>query len=65
MSHPTEVGGDVSDVGALILTHCHFDHVGFALRAHREWNVPVLVHLADRRLAANPYRYKPGRNRFL
>jgi glyoxylase-like metal-dependent hydrolase (beta-lactamase superfamily II) len=25
------------DVKALVLTHGHFDHVGFALRAHQEW----------------------------
>jgi glyoxylase-like metal-dependent hydrolase (beta-lactamase superfamily II) len=32
------------DVKALVLTHGHFDHVGFALRAHQEWGLPVLVH---------------------
>ena len=52
-------------VKALVLTHGHFDHVGFALRAHREWQVPVLVHAGDTYLAAHPYRYKPQRNRFL
>src|SRR3954469_12539620 len=31
------------DVKALVLTHGHFDHVGFALRAHRQWGIPVLV----------------------
>jgi len=52
-------------VRAVVLTHGHFDHVGFALRARREWRVPVLVHGGDARLAAHPYRYKPQRNRFL
>jgi glyoxylase-like metal-dependent hydrolase (beta-lactamase superfamily II) len=53
------------DIRALILTHGHFDHVGFAAYVHREWNVPVLVHPDDAHLAAHPYRYKPQRNRFL
>lgn len=53
------------EVRALVLTHGHFDHVGFARRAQREWGVPVLVHTGDERLAAHPYRYTPQRNRFL
>ncbi|WP_150240974.1 MBL fold metallo-hydrolase [Nocardiopsis quinghaiensis] len=53
------------EVRALVLTHGHFDHVGFAVRAQREWNVPVLVHPQDAHLAAHPYRYTPQRNRFL
>ncbi|GEO96630.1 MBL fold metallo-hydrolase [Kocuria turfanensis] len=52
-------------VRALVLTHAHFDHVGFARRAQEEWGVPVLGHPADARLAAHPYRYRPERNRFL
>lgn len=53
------------EVKALVLTHGHFDHVGFAVRAHQAWNVPVLVHPDDAHLAAHPYRYTPQRNRFL
>lgn len=53
------------EVKALLLTHGHFDHVGFARRAQQEWGVPVLVHADDERLAAHPYRYTPQRNRFL
>jgi glyoxylase-like metal-dependent hydrolase (beta-lactamase superfamily II) len=54
-----------ADVKAVVLTHGHFDHVGFALRAQKEWGVPVLVHNRDAYLAAHPYRYKPESNRFL
>ena len=53
------------EVRALVLTHAHFDHVGFARRLQQEWGVPVFGHPADARLAEHPYRYRPERNRFL
>jgi glyoxylase-like metal-dependent hydrolase (beta-lactamase superfamily II) len=56
-------GHSWTDVKAIVLTHAHFDHVGFADRAHREFGVPVWVHEADAPLAAHPYRYQPGRPR--
>lgn len=46
-----------ADVRAVVLTHAHFDHVGFARRAARELGVDVWVHRDDARLAAHPYRY--------
>lgn len=58
-------GRTPGEVRVLLLTHGHFDHVGFARRARREWGVPVLVHPRDARLAAHPYRYTPQSNRFL
>lgn len=59
------LGRSPQDVKALVLTHGHFDHVGFAARLQREWNVSVYVHQADIGLAAHPYRYTPQRNRFI
>ncbi|MBO3089891.1 MBL fold metallo-hydrolase [Cellulomonas dongxiuzhuiae] len=47
----------LADVRAVVLTHAHFDHVGFARRAREELDVAVWVHDADARLAAHPYRY--------
>jgi glyoxylase-like metal-dependent hydrolase (beta-lactamase superfamily II) len=46
-----------ADVRAVVLTHAHFDHVGFARRAARELDVDVWVHRDDAHLAAHPYRY--------
>jgi glyoxylase-like metal-dependent hydrolase (beta-lactamase superfamily II) len=60
-----ERGRRPDQIKALVLTHGHFDHVGFALGARQEWDVPVLVHPGDSHLAAHPYRYKPQRNRFV
>lgn len=44
-----ELGYDLDDVAALVLTHGHVDHVGFAERL-RSRGVPVYAHEADRYL---------------
>lgn len=44
-----DLGYGLADVEALLLTHGHADHVGFAERLRRE-GVPVWVHDADRTL---------------
>lgn len=54
-----------ADVAAIVLTHAHFDHLGFAARAQRDWGIPVWAHPADHRIAEHPYRYRPGRPRLL
>jgi glyoxylase-like metal-dependent hydrolase (beta-lactamase superfamily II) len=59
------IGRSVSDVAALLLTHGHFDHVGFARLVQHRFAIPVWIHEDDRWLAAHPYRYKPQRNRLL
>jgi glyoxylase-like metal-dependent hydrolase (beta-lactamase superfamily II) len=45
------LGRTPADVRALLLTHGHSDHVGFAERLRRERQVPVSVHEADAALA--------------
>jgi glyoxylase-like metal-dependent hydrolase (beta-lactamase superfamily II) len=45
------MGRSVADVRALLLTHGHSDHIGFADRLRRERSVPVWVHEADAALA--------------
>jgi glyoxylase-like metal-dependent hydrolase (beta-lactamase superfamily II) len=47
-----EVGVTLDDVDALVLTHGHADHIGFAERL-RQTGVPVWVHDADRPLLAS------------
>jgi glyoxylase-like metal-dependent hydrolase (beta-lactamase superfamily II) len=46
-----EMGRSWDDVKALVLTHAHFDHIGFAERARAEHGIPVHVHAADEALA--------------
>ena len=45
------MGRTVDDVRALLLTHGHSDHIGFAERLRSERQVPVWVHESDARLA--------------
>jgi len=47
----------------IVLTHGHFDHVGFAARARAELDVPVWVHTNDVPLARKPWRYMHERPR--
>jgi len=52
-----------SDVRAILLTHAHFDHLGFARRAQLEWGAPVFAHSEESYLARHPYRYEHERSR--
>ena len=45
------MGRTVDDVRALLLTHGHSDHIGFAERLRSQRQVPVSVHEADAALA--------------
>ncbi|HET7483143.1 MAG TPA: MBL fold metallo-hydrolase, partial [Actinomycetota bacterium] len=47
----------LSDIEAIVLTHGHFDHIGFAERARRELGIPVYVHENDVPLTKHPRSY--------
>ena len=59
----SKLGRAPSEVRAIVLTHAHFDHVGFAERARRELKVPVYVHTDDVPLTQHPWRYDHERPR--
>src|SRR3954453_9204184 len=59
------IGRRREDVAAVVLTHAHFDHVGFAEKARTELNVPVYVHENDVPLTRHPWRYDFSRPRSL
>jgi glyoxylase-like metal-dependent hydrolase (beta-lactamase superfamily II) len=58
-----QIGRSRDDVEAVVLTHAHFDHVGFAERARRELRVPVFVHENDVPVTKHPWRYDHERRR--
>ena len=57
-----ELGRSPRDVEALVLTHAHFDHIGFAERARGELGVPVFVHENDASLTKRPWLYMSERS---
>jgi glyoxylase-like metal-dependent hydrolase (beta-lactamase superfamily II) len=62
-----QIGRRAEEIRALVLTHAHFDHIGFAERARVELGVPVYVHENDVPLARKPlqYTHERARSRYL
>lgn len=54
------MGRTLADIRAVVLTHAHSDHLGFAERMRRERGVPIRIHEADAALARG--EVKPGRD---
>jgi glyoxylase-like metal-dependent hydrolase (beta-lactamase superfamily II) len=59
------LGRTPGDIRAVVLTHGHFDHVGFAERARTELGVPVWAPEGERYLARHPWRYRHEHSRAL
>jgi glyoxylase-like metal-dependent hydrolase (beta-lactamase superfamily II) len=52
-----ELGRSTDDLDTIVLTHAHFDHIGFAERARHELGLPVHVHEKDEQLTKRPRSY--------
>ncbi len=56
------LGRTPRDIEAVVLTHGHFDHMGFAERARAELGIPVWVHENDAPLRRRPWLYMSERS---
>jgi glyoxylase-like metal-dependent hydrolase (beta-lactamase superfamily II) len=59
----SDLGYSAGDIEAVVLTHAHFDHMGFAKRAHEELGVPVWAHELETPVVRHPWRYDHERSR--
>jgi glyoxylase-like metal-dependent hydrolase (beta-lactamase superfamily II) len=57
------LGRSQADIEAVVLTHGHFDHMGFARRAHQELGVAVWAHADELSVVSHPWRYDHERSR--
>jgi glyoxylase-like metal-dependent hydrolase (beta-lactamase superfamily II) len=53
------IGRSVHDIGAVLVTHAHLDHIGLAERLRREVGATVWVHTREVPALANPLRRLP------
>jgi glyoxylase-like metal-dependent hydrolase (beta-lactamase superfamily II) len=56
------LGRTAADIDAVVLTHGHFDHMGFARRA-QEIGIPLWAHSRDVGVVGHPWRYHHERSR--
>ena len=57
------LGRSPREIRALVLTHAHFDHIGFAERARADLGLPVWVHENDVPLTRHPRQFSHERLR--
>jgi glyoxylase-like metal-dependent hydrolase (beta-lactamase superfamily II) len=58
-----QIGRGLGSVEAVVLTHAHFDHMGFAERARSELGVRVYAHERELPVTRHPWRYDHERSR--
>ncbi|WP_159615527.1 MBL fold metallo-hydrolase [Arthrobacter zhaoguopingii] len=61
----SSLGRSLADVRAVVLTHGHFDHLGFAEYLRLQHQIPVYGHVDDAYIASHPYRYQRERTPLL
>lgn len=54
------IGHELRDIEAVVLTHIHADHTGFAERLRRELCIPVFVHADDIPASRKGHRLPPS-----
>ena len=59
-THLESTGRSLEQLTAVVLTHAHIDHLGFAERARREAGATVYIHEVDAELARHLYRIAPS-----
>jgi glyoxylase-like metal-dependent hydrolase (beta-lactamase superfamily II) len=56
------IGRRREDLKAVVLTHAHWDHVGFARQAKEQLGLPIYATAEETELARHPYRYDKERS---